>query len=308
VIASIGECLVDFTPVTVDGRLDGFRLHPGGAHANVAVAVARLGHPAAFAGRLSDDLFGGLLAGHLVENGVATHLVTRGAEPTPLAFVAEAGGEPVFDFRLAGTATAALAPENVPAERFAGLEAVHFGSLGLAVRPSREAVLGLARALRGGPLLTFDPNVRPHGVADWPAYRAALAEAARLADLVKASEADLRAWGEEPALDPEQALVVTAGPAGSRLRVAGRTVTCPAAPCRVADTVGAGDAYMAALLVALAERRALDRAALGRLAGGEWLAAMRFASAAAAIACERPGADPPSRPEVEARLATWAPP
>jgi fructokinase len=304
-IACVGESLVDFTPVLADGRLDGFRVHPGGSPCNVAVGVARLGHAAAFAGRVSHDLFGRLLSRHLAENGVATHLVTPAAEPTALAFVAGADGEAVYDFRLDGTAAAALAPEDLSAHRFAGLAAAHFGSLGLALRPSREAVLGLARVLAGGPLLTFDPNVRPEVVADWPAYRSALAEAARLADLVRASEADLRAWGAGPDLGPDQALVVTAGPAGSRLRLGGRTVTCPAAPCRVAHTLGAGDAYMAALLVALAERLALDRAALGRLSDGDWLALMRFASAAAALTCERPGADPPPRPEVEARLAAW---
>jgi len=305
VIASVGECLMDFTPVTRHGRLDGFRVHPGGSPANVAVGVARLGHPAAFAGRLSTDLFGRLLAGHLARNDVATHLAPRGAEPSPLAFVAEADGEVAYDFRLDGTATALLAPADLPAERFADLEAVHFGSFAVALQPSREAVLGLARALAGGPLLTFDPNVRPGVVADWPGYRAALAEAARLADVVKASEADLRAWGGEPETDG--AVIVTAGPAGSRLRLGGRSVACPAPPCRVADTVGAGDAYMAGLLVALVERRALGRAALGRLADADWLAVMRFASATAALTCERAGADPPRRAEVEARLASWVP-
>jgi fructokinase len=306
-IACIGESLVDFTPVTSGGRLDGFRVHPGGSPYNVAVGVARLGHPAAFAARLSDDLFGRLLSAHLAENGVATHLAVRAGEPTALAFVAGAEGEAVYDFRLEGTAAATLAPADLPAARFAGLEVVHFGSFGLALRSSREAVLGLARAVRGGPLLSFDPNVRPGVVADWPEYRAALAEAARLADLVRASEADLAAWGAEPDLGPDQALVVTAGPAGSRLRLGGRTIRCPAVPCRVADTVGAGDAYMAALLVALAERRALDRAALGRLGDADWLAVMRFASAAGALTCERAGADPPRRVEVEARLRDLGP-
>ena len=302
-IACVGESLVDFTPVTAAGRLDGFRVHPGGSPYNVSVGVARLGHPAAFAGRLSADLFGRLLSWHLAENGVATHLAVGGGEPTALAFVAGGEGEAAYDFRLEGTAAAALAPADLPAERFAGLEAVHFGSLGLALRPSREAVLGLSRALAGGPLLTFDPNVRPEVVTDWPAYREALGEAARLADVVKVSESDLLAWGAEP--EPAGALVVTAGAAGSRLRLAGRTLTCPAAPCRVADTVGAGDAYLAGLLVALADRRALDRAGLVRLGDGDWLAAMRFASAAAALTCERHGADPPRREEVEARLAAW---
>jgi fructokinase len=184
VIACVGESLVDFTPVTAGGRLDGFRVRPGGSPYNVAVGVARLGHPAAFAGRLSGDLFGRLLSDHLAENGVATHLAAAGGEPTALAFVAGAEGEAVYDFRLDGTAAAAMGPADLPAERFAGLEVVHFGSFGLALRSSREAVLGLARALRGGPLLSFDPNVRPDIVADWPEYRAALAAAARLADLV----------------------------------------------------------------------------------------------------------------------------
>lgn len=303
-IASVGECLVDFTPVMAGGRLDGFRLHPGGSAANVAVGIARLGHPAAFAGRLSTDLFGRLLDRHLTDSGVATHLVARGAQPSPLAFVADADGEAAYDFRLEGTAAAMLGPADLAAERFAGLEAVHFGSLCLALRTSRDAVLGLARAVAGGPLLTFDPNVRPDVVGDWPAYRAALAEAALLADLVRASEADLRAWGADPR--PGCALVVTAGRAGSRLRLGGRTVTCPAAPCRVVDTVAAGDTYMAGLLVALSERGALDRAALVELGDGDWLAAMRFASATAALTCERAGADPPRRAEVEARVARWA--
>lgn len=69
--------------------------------------------------------------------------------------------------------------------------------------------------------------------------------------------------------------------------------------------MGAGDAYMAALLVALAERRALDRPALGRLGDGDWLAILRFASMAAALTCERAGADPPARAELEVRLAAW---
>ena len=303
-IASVGESLVDFTPVvSAAGRLDGFRAHPGGSPCNVAVAVARLGHGAAYAGRLSGDLFGRLLAGHLADNGVATHLAAQGAEPTALAFVAERDGEPVYDFRLDGTAAALLRPSDLPPGRFAGLDAVHFGSLGLLLEPSRGAVLGLAEALRGRLPLSFDPNVRPDVVADWPGYRAALAEALRLADLVKASEADLAAWGAPVRPASGQALVVTAGAAGSRVHVAGRTLACPPVPCRVVDTVGAGDAYMAGLLVALAERRALSGAALAALPDEGWLAAMRFASAAAALTCERAGADPPRRPEVEERIA-----
>src|SRR5947199_198975 len=84
-----------------------------------------------------------------------------------------------------------------------------------------------------------------------------------------------------------------------------RPSCCCRATCRPVDTVGAGDAYMAGLLVGLAERRALTRAAFGALADADWLAVMRFASVAAALTCERAGADPPRRAEVEARLGAW---
>src|SRR5215471_12409346 len=160
-IVSVGESLVDFTPTVDAGRLDGFRVHPGGAHYNVAIGVARLGQPAAYAGCVSDDLFGRLLTDHLAANRVSTQLVVPTSRPTALAFVAERDGEPVYDFRLEGTAAAALEPGDLPAERLAAARAFHFGSLGLLLRPSREAVLGLARALRGRTLLSLDPNLRP---------------------------------------------------------------------------------------------------------------------------------------------------
>jgi fructokinase len=304
-IASIGESLIDFTPVSADGRLEGFRIHPGGSPYNVAIGIARLGHPAAFAGRLSSDLFGRLLVEHLAESGVATHLAPVGTEPTALAFVGERDGETEYDFRLDGTAAAVMAPEDLPAARFAGLEAVHIGSFALALQPSREVVLGLARELHGLVPITLDPNWRSGVAADEAAYRAALAEAFDLADLVRASEADLRAADLPAGGPPGRPLIVTAGAAGSRLHLDGRVLACPAAPCRVVDTVGAGDAYLAGLLVALAERGPLHRAALAGLGDAGWLEAMRFASVAAALTCERAGADPPRRLEVEARLGAW---
>jgi fructokinase len=70
----------------------------------------------------------------------------------------------------------------------------------------------------------------------------------------------------------------------------------------VVDTVGAGDAYTAGLLVALAERGVLERASLTSLTDAEWLDVMRFASVAAALTCERQGADPPRRAEVNAAV------
>jgi fructokinase len=309
-IACAGESLVDFMPVTDErGRLAGFRLYAGGSPFNVAVGVGRLGHAAAFVGRLSDDLFGPLLGTRLEEAGVSRELVAAGPEPTALAFVASADGEDRYSFRLAGTAAFALRPDDVVAARGSPrLRALHFGSLALAFPPAAATILGLARDLKGRALLSLDPNVRPDVVEDWPAYRATLRESLSLADLVKVSEADLAALGRSAGdllRGPPRpvAVVVTRGAAGSRVHLAGATLDCPALPSRVVDTVGAGDAYTAGLLAALADRGALDRARLRLLDRAGWLEAARFAAAAAALTCERAGADPPGRAEVLERLA-----
>ncbi len=309
-IASAGESLVDFTPVADDrGRLTGFRLHPGGSPFNVAVGVGRLGHAAAFVGKLSHDLFGPLLGARLEEAGVSRDLAATGPEPTALAFVAGGDGEARYSFRLAGTAAFALRPHDVLTARRPGqVRALHFGSLALAFPPAAETIVGLARDLKDRALLSLDPNVRPEVIDDWPAYRATLRECLRLADLVKVSEADLAALGPDARDDLRTAtspvaVIVTRGAAGSRVHVADTALDCPALPCRVVDTVGAGDAYTAGLLAALADRGVLDRSRLERLDQAGWLEAARFASAAAALTCERAGADPPGRAAVLERLA-----
>jgi fructokinase len=307
-IASAGESLVDFTPILDGaGRLSGFHLHPGGSPYNVAVGVARLGHDAAFVGRLSEDLFGPMLRERLAAAGASLALTTTGPEPTALAFVAADDGEAAYSFRLAGAAAFDLRPADVEPAARAPLEALHFGSLAVALRPSREVVLGLARRLAGRALLAFDPNVRPVAVADWPAYRDTVRECCRLADLVKLSEDDLEALEVADAgrlLEPggPAAVVLTRGPAGSRVHRRDGVLECPALPCRVVDTVGAGDSYQSALLVSLVEAGAVDRARLLALSGERWREAARFASAAAALTCERAGADPPDRAAVLRRL------
>jgi fructokinase len=309
-IASAGESLVDFTQIADEhGRLVGFRLHPGGSPFNVAVGVGRLGHAAAFVGRLSDDLFGPLLRARMDEAGVSQELTTTGPEPTALAFVALADGEARYSFRLDGTAAFELSRDDVIAARRPGqVRALHFGSLALARAPAADTILGLARDLKGRALLSFDANMRPGAIEDWPAYRATVRQCLRLADLVKVSEADLAALGPEARDDLRTvtspvAVVVTRGSAGSRIQVAGTAVDCPALSADVVDTVGAGDAYTAGLLAALADRGALDRARLEQLDRAGWREVARFAAATAALTCERAGADPPGRAAVLQRLA-----
>jgi fructokinase len=309
-IVSLGESVVDFTPVHDDGRLAGFRLHPGGSPYNVAIALARLGRRAGFAGRLSTDLFGALLARHLADQGVDLGLVRRGPAPSALAFLAFDGPEAVYSFRVDGAADGLLSPADLDPAAFAGLEALHFGSFILGREPSGSSIRGLVMELRGRVPLSFDPNLRLDLVDDFAIYRQRVLECGRVSDLLKVSERDLETWGArdggsllEALGGGPAAIVVTRGERGSRLHRGGRTLDCPALPCDLVDTVGAGDTFSAGLLTALADLGALERKAMAELGDHEWLEVLRFATASAALCCEREGADPPARAAVIRRLA-----
>jgi fructokinase len=312
-IACLGECLIDFTPILEDGRTTGFAVHPGGSPYNVAVAIARLGHASAFAGRISTDFFGRILLDRLRAEGVDVSRVRRGDEPTTLAFVALEDGEPSFSFRSEGAAETLLRPGDLDPSEFRGLDALHVGSISLLYEPTGTSIVELVRALTGRVTVSFDPNVRPALIADAPAYRARVRALLATSDLVKLSEPDRRELGDiDPAglLHAESgpaALVVTDGVNGSRLFRRGSTIAVPALRSRVVDAVGAGDAFTAGVLVGLAERGALTRDALRALDLQAWRDVLAFASVTAALTCERSGAEPPTRSEVEARLASaWA--
>jgi fructokinase len=310
VIVSLGESVVDFTPTYEDGHLTGFRLHPGGSPYNVAVALARLGRRAGFAGRLSTDLFGAVLVRHLSDEGVDLRLVRRGPEPNVLAFLAFDGQEAIYSFRGDGAADGLLTPDDLDPAEFVGLEALHFGSLILGREPSGSSIRRLVMQLRGKVPLSFDPNLRPDLAEDWARYRQTVVECGRATDLLKVSERDLEVWASRGGGSLLEALaggpavvVVTRGERGSRLHRDGRTLDCPALPCDVVDTVGAGDAFSAGVLAALADHGALERDAMAELTDHEWFEVLRFASASAALCCEREGADPPTRAAVIRRLA-----
>lgn len=310
-IVSLGESVVDFTPVHDDGRLAGFRLHPGGSPYNVAVALARLGRRAAFAGRLSTDLFGALLARHLTAEGVDLGLVRRGPEPSALAFLTFEGPEAVYSFRVDGVADGLLSPGDLDPAAFTGLEALHFGSFILGREPSGSSIRRLILELRGRVPLSFDPNLRLDLVDDFAIYRRRVLDCGHACDLLKVSERDLESWRArdggsllEALAGGPAAIVVTRGERGSRLHRGARTLDCEALPCDPVDTVGAGDTFSAGLLAALADRGALEREAMAELADEEWLGVLRFASACAALCCEREGADPPSGAAVVRRLMT----
>ncbi len=309
--AAIGEILIDFTPLVENGRTVGFRMHPGGSPFNVAVGLARLGARVEFAAKISTDFFGRFLLGHLEREGIGSRFLSRAGAPTTLAFVALEGGEPAFSFYQSGTADTLLRPEDLPSRDIAACQALHFGSISLLQEPTASTITGLVERLRDGPLLSFDPNIRPNQIADPPGFRRLVDRLFHTANLVKVSAADLRWLMPGRAVEDAADDILTRGPAlvvvtqGAKgcYALSSRVARHLRAPhVEVVDTVGAGDAFTAGLLYGLAERNLLSTAGL-RAASGEIEEALRFALAAAALNCTRPGADPPRREEVEQFLA-----
>jgi fructokinase len=308
-ITCMGETLIDFLPIEEDGRAVGFRMHPGGSPMNVAVGVARLGQPTAFAGKAATDLFGRTLRAFVEGEGIDTRFLLPDDALSTLAFVAYEDGEPSYAFYGEGAADTLLAPGELPQAMFDETRALHVGSISLLRGTTPAAVLDAAERLKGRALIQFDPNIRPGLVKDEPAYRATIRRLLELADVVKISTVDL-AWllpdlAAAAAIDNilkhgPALVVVTQGSKGVLAKRPGESAAMevPAFSVKVADTVGAGDTFDAGILAGLAERGALLREAVLALPPGELRATLRFAAAAAALNVTRPGANPPRRDEV----------
>lgn len=303
-----GEALVDLV-----GEGGALRAVPGGGPFNTAIALGRLGLPVSFLGTLSRDTYGDLLAGLLLDAGVGMSLVRFTDAPTPLAVVHKhPDGGNDYTFYLAGTALADLPPRAVPALPFDAV-ALHVGTLALVVDPPAAAFRALVAREAGRRTIIFDPNVRPLVFGDADLYRPRFEWLAGLATIVKLSDDDA-AWiypgCDVPrvierilALGP-RIVAVTLGAEGAIAASAEGYVQLPALPIIVADTVGSGDSFGAALIAALYEHDALELGSTRPLDDALLEHAVSYAIAAASITSTRTGAVPPSRAEIDACISS----
>lgn len=321
-ILSFGEALIDFHGLapTAPGQRPSFVPYPGGAPANVAVAVARLGGRAAFVGMLGIDLFGDMLFDSLVEAGVDTRHVRRtGAANTALAFVShDANGERSFSFYRPPAADLLFRDNDFEADAFAHAAVFHCCSNSLTESPIAEATLaGMRLARAAGALVSFDMNLRP---ALWPKGEnptPRLWTALDAADLVKLSAEEF-AFLAAPLGSEEyvrerlwrgaaRVLVITDGAAPIRWVTRHAEGALPAFNVSALDSTGAGDAFVGGLLAGLAEQpvvaNVLDAFVADSPRRDAWL---RFAAACGALAVTRTGsfAAMPARADVERFLAT----
>jgi fructokinase len=278
------------------------------------VGLARLGQRAALMARLADTAFGRILREHARAEGVDLQAAPRAAEQATLAVVSlDEAARASYDFYFDGTADWQwTAQETARAPQHATV--LHFGSIASWTPPGAELIIALARRLRdrGDVLISYDPNVRP-GLLGQPGHgRQVVERAVRLAHLVKASSDDVawlypgrpadqvaRRWVE---LGASTVVITSAADGAAALTASGWSVSRPSLEVTVADTVGAGDSFMAGLIAALAERNRHTPAGLAQCPPDELAGALDDAILVASVNCERAGNDPPTSADVaEAR-------
>ena len=303
-VVCLGELLIDFVAlehgVSV-GEASGFKKAPGGAPANVAVAVARLGHASAFLGQVGDDPFGHYLADVLAADKIDVSGLRFSAEArTALAFVSlRADGERSFMFYRHPSADMLMRPEDVALDVLKGKQIFHFGSITMINEPSRSATLKAAEAARaGGLMISYDPNLR---LALWPdaqAARAGMLAGLDYANIVKVSEEEVEfLTGDQDVTslwrDSIQLIAVTEGAGGATLWTRNSQQHVPGYKVQAVDTTGAGDGFVAGLLVGLLEHK------------GDYVihleSIVQFANAVGALTTTQIGAIPalPTRAAVE---------
>ena len=300
----VGEALVDLV-----GQRGGrtFSAHPGGSPANVALGLARLDIPVTLKTRLGRDGFGEMVLSHLEASGVRVDGGTGEGAKTTLAIATLAAGIASYDFRIDWDVEA-LVP--LPVET----RCLHTGSLATVLAPGKANVVDLVEREheRGRVTVSYDPNVRPALLGDAVRAQPDIEHLVARSDVVKVSDVDLR-WLYPDGTDEDVAqawlasgpalVIVTRGGAGVYAVSARLELRRAAVPIDLVDTVGAGDSFTSGLLDGLhradliggARRDALatiDEATLGSV--------VEAAALIAAITCSRPGADPPTRAQVDA--------
>lgn len=304
-IAVIGEAIVDLVPPASGAAPVA---HAGGSPFNVAIGLARLGRPTVFAGRLSTDEYGTMLRAHARDAGVDLGYVVAATEPSTTAEVQlTADGVAEYVFPTSGTADFQWRPDEL--DRIPhSVGHIHFGSLASWLDPGARVIDDYLASRTAPGTISYDPNVRPHLLPDHAAAVAVVERSVRHADMVKASSDDLdwlypgvglldvaRGW---LALGPALVVVTDGGRGSVGVHRDLEPVARPACEVEVADTVGAGDAFTAGLIDALARRDLLNRDGLDSIERQQLADVLAEASVVAALTCTRPGAEPPTRAEL----------
>ena len=303
-----GEALFDFFAQADNSEHTntvGYKAIAGGSPFNVAVGLRRLGIDAGLFAGLSTDYLGKRLKQVLLNEGVSDGYWLEIDAPTTLAMVAlDANGVPAYSFRGAGCADRQLLAQHLPALG-PEVRGMHVGSFSLVVQPIADTLLSLVQRESGQRLISLDPNVRLNPEPDIGVWRQRINQLIPYADLIKVSDEDLELL--YPGQDPQhiaqswlsqrcQLVFLTRGGQGASVfsREHGHW-SVPAQPVTVADTVGAGDTFQAAIIAWLTEHELDSIEGLQQLSKIQIAALLDFACRAAALTCSKTGPDLPYR-------------
>lgn len=277
-VLSVGEALIDIVH-TVDGQV---AEHVGGSPANVAVGLARLGHPTQLATHVGTDDRGRRITDYLAERDVGLTPGSDSAERTPTAAATvDAAGVATYEFDLSW---------ELPEVDLDGLGHVHTGSIAATLEPGGHQVVQLIERARAGATVSYDPNARPTIMGSPEDARQRIEECIGRSDVVKSSTEDVEwlyagapmdvvahEWGR---LGPGL-VIITHGGEGALVHLSGsgQSTHVPARTVDVIDTVGAGDSFMAGLISGL-----IDEGLLGSVEARARLAAADLGTVERAVA------------------------
>ena len=323
-ILVIGEALIDL----IENRYQAgaFNAVVGGANANVALALARRGTKHQFLGRISNDRFGKIIRERLESNGVQLEHSIDATELTTLAVVSiDSNGVPNYSFYVNGTADWGWTPAELPSD--VELENMHataiqFGCLTMAMAPGNAVIEEWAKAHYDQKSVTIshDINMRPALGFEREVERQRVERVNSFSHVIKASDEDIQwLYGLDEGADVDgivkawigdtgRHVFVTRGGDGTSIhRPGGVRIDVPSRKINVVDTVGAGDTFCANMLGQLSDLDALGTDAFDRLTNlsdDAWRELVHTSGIAASITCERAGCEPPTKPELDAVLAT----
>ena len=308
-ILCCGEALIDFVPLP---KVRAYQPCPGGSINNVAIGLGRLETPVGFYCKVSTDFFGDMLIDNLEENGVDTSFCVRSANPTTLAFVnlpSKDYTEPQFSFYANGSADRSLTVDELIPQLPEKVKALHFGSISMVMEPGATALETLMARESGTRIISLDPNVRPDLIADQVAYRDRFEKWVASLDILKLSRVDFNWIYKDEKFEKHllnwfdqgvNLVIRTKGEEGADGYTKSGTSAYARTPeIEIADTVGAGDTFLAATLAYLQHQELLAKKRLGNLTEEQLKACLSYANQAAAINCTRVGASPPYKHELE---------
>ena len=297
-IVVVGEALID----VADGP-DGAHETVGGSPLNVAVALGRLEVPVLLVTETGTDDRAARILAHLADSEVELIAAPVAGGRTPTSTVVLDDEDPLYEIDLTW---------NLPHTELPDCDALHIGSLATVLEPGRDTVLDLVeQAWARDVFVSYDPNVRAGHLTDHDHDQAwgDIESLANRAQLVKLSEQDIEFL--HPGADPGQIarsllggeatelVILTRGGRGATAYTDDLVVDVAAEEVEVVDTVGAGDAFTAAVLAALFETDSFGHFGPGVPSDEERLGALlRAANEAAGVSCARPGAAAPARSEL----------